>query len=186
MPFFSLGSSLLQDQQPQLSSSCCCLFQDLLLRTHWHKTWLLGPSLRVLTCCCLILGQPPLVLSPVPTSKWVKMMQFLIRVCSFPESSLWCVATEVGNLIVVCGDSVNAIVELGNCYVTSVTMTDVWGVVRRVGEHQHRLTHRCSRCESFAHTWSVKLDIYGLNGWGIYSLNGWGSHYKLLFRLEKC
>ena len=60
-------------------------------------------------------------------------------------------------------------------------------VVCRVGEHQHRLAHRCSPCEKFVHTWSVKLKHNGdmgmghlwlimehlwLNGWGIHDLMG--------------
>ena len=57
------------------------------------------------------------------------MMEFLIRVSSFPEivcdvqgqkwASLLCVK-------VVCEGSVNATVELGNCFFASVTDVRVW------------------------------------------------------------
>ena len=46
-------------------------------------------------------------------------------------------------------------------------------VVCRVGEHQHRLAHRHSPCENYAHTWSVKLNIIRIWEWDIYGLMGW-------------
>ena len=61
-------------------------------------------------------------------------------------------------------------------------------VVCRVGEHQHRLAHRCSLCEVEIWGWGINglnewaihglngWGIHGLNGWGIYGLNGWGIH----------
>ena len=47
----------------------------------------------------------------------------------------------------------------------------------RVGEHEHRLAHRCSSRENFPHIPEVQSQIYG----GIRGLNGCGSNGKVSY-----